>query len=122
VGELVVTLAIREHDRVAAFVSRARLDANASSSIVVDSMSCRVGCGACCIAPSITTPFRDMPHGKRAGERCAHLDERNRCRLFGHPDRPSFCSSLRPHASMCSESDVDALAILTNMELATRPD
>ncbi len=26
--------------------------------------ACRPGCGACCIAPSITTPIPGMPHGK----------------------------------------------------------
>lgn len=27
-------------------------------------MDCRPGCGACCIAPSITSPIPGMPHGK----------------------------------------------------------
>ena len=84
-------------------------------------VDCRVGCGACCIAPSITTPFRGMPHGKRAGERCVHLDATNRCALFGHPDRPSFCVGLQPHRSMCGDTDAEALAILTQLERATRP-
>ena len=30
-------------------------------------MPCRDGCGACCIAPSITSPIPGMPHGKPAG-------------------------------------------------------
>ena len=50
---------------------------------------CRVGCGACCIAPSIETPFFGMPEGKPAGVRCVHLDEQNRCAIFGRPERPS---------------------------------
>ena len=30
-------------------------------------MNCREGCGACCIAPSISSPIPGMPHGKPAG-------------------------------------------------------
>ena len=28
---------------------------------------CRPGCGACCIAPSITSPIPGMPDGKPVG-------------------------------------------------------
>lgn len=87
-----------------------------------DAIDCRAGCGACCIAPSITTPFRGMPHGKRAGERCVHLDDANLCRLFGQPDRPAFCVGLRPTRSMCGATTGEALAMLAHLELATRPD
>lgn len=83
--------------------------------------TCRPGCGACCIAPSITTPFRGMPHGKRAGERCVHLDAGNRCVLFGHPDRPQFCIDLKAEPSMCGANDAEAMAILTALERATKP-
>lgn len=83
--------------------------------------ACRPGCGACCIAPSIATPFFGMPHGKRAGERCAHLDAHNRCLLFGKPERPRFCGDLRAEPSMCGGSDAEAMAILTAMERATKP-
>lgn len=85
-------------------------------------MICRPGCGACCIAPSIATPFRGMPLGKRAGERCVHLDVANRCRLFGHLDRPQFCSDLQAEPSMCGDSDAEAMAILTRLERDTDPD
>lgn len=83
--------------------------------------ACRPGCGACCIAPSITTPFFGMPHGKRAGERCVHLDPQNRCRLFGLPERPAFCSALRAEPAMCGADDAEAMAILTRLEADTRP-
>ncbi|MCF8007898.1 MAG: hypothetical protein K9K84_10865 [Methylovulum sp.] len=39
-------------------------------------MSCRIGCGACCIAPSISSTLPLHPHGKAAGVRCLHLDEK----------------------------------------------
>jgi Fe-S-cluster containining protein len=32
-------------------------------------MNCRLGCGACCIAPSISSPIPGMPQGKPAGVR-----------------------------------------------------
>jgi Fe-S-cluster containining protein len=87
----------------------------------VTAFACRTGCGACCIAPSINTPFAGMPNGKRAGERCVHLDCANLCKLFGHPDRPQFCIDLKAQPSMCGSSDAEAMAILTQLELATAP-
>ena len=83
--------------------------------------ACRVGCGACCIAPSIHTPFFGMPNGKRAGERCVHLDAHNRCLLFGRSERPRFCADLRAEPAMCGASDAEAMAILNALERATRP-
>jgi Fe-S-cluster containining protein len=83
--------------------------------------ACRPGCGACCIAPSINTPFAGMPDGKRAGERCVHLDGGNLCKLFGHPDRPSFCIELKPQPSMCGASGTEAMAILADLDERTRP-
>lgn len=83
--------------------------------------ACRAGCGACCIAPSIATPFFGMPHGKRAGERCVHLDAANLCTLFGRPERPQWCVDLRPSAEMCGDSAEGAMAILDRLEILTRP-
>ena len=83
--------------------------------------SCRPGCGACCIAPSIAQPFHGMPEGKRAGERCVHLDAHNRCALFGKPERPQFCVDLRAEPSMCGDSDEEAMAILRRWEQLTKP-
>jgi uncharacterized protein len=62
-----------------------------------------------------------MPHGKRAGERCVHLDERNACRLFGRPERPAFCAELRPEPAMCGDDAAAAMSILTRWERATKP-
>ena len=84
-------------------------------------MDCRSGCGACCTAPSITSAIPGMPQGKPAGMACVQLDDQLRCKLFGHPERPAFCASLRPSAAMCGESRDDALAIIDALELATLP-
>ncbi len=64
-------------------------------------MNCRDHCGACCTAPSITSPIPGMPNGKPAGVRCVQLDEDNRCRVFGKPERPAFCGGLQPSEEMC---------------------
>lgn len=85
-------------------------------------MECRPDCGACCTAPSITTPIPGMPHGKPAGMPCVQLDDDLRCRLFGAPERPAFCVSLRPEPGMCGASRVEAMTLLAMLETATRPD
>lgn len=85
-------------------------------------MACRVGCAACCIAPSISSPIPGMPAGKPAGMRCEQLTPDNRCRLFGLPDRPGVCASLRPSPEMCGESDSEAMAYIEQLEYATRPE
>lgn len=84
-------------------------------------MNCRPGCGACCTAPSITSPIPGMPLGKPAGVRCIQLGEDERCRIFGDPRRPAFCASLQPSAEMCGHSREQALHWLSRLEQATRP-
>ncbi|MFN8478743.1 MAG: YkgJ family cysteine cluster protein [Kouleothrix sp.] len=87
-----------------------------------DALACRVGCGACCIAPSISSPIPGMPNGKPAGVRCVQLTADNRCTLFGKPERPAVCISLRPSRDMCGWNNADAMAWLTALEAITTPD
>lgn len=84
-------------------------------------IDCRVGCGACCIALSISSPIPGMPNGKPAGVRCAQLTDENLCRLFGTPERPEVCNRLRPTQEMCGDSREHALAYLTWLESVTAP-
>lgn len=84
-------------------------------------MNCRPGCGACCIAPSISSPIPGMPQGKPAGVRCTQLDEANRCLIFGDPRRPAVCGSLEPSVEMCGETREFALHFLNRLEAATTP-
>ena len=63
-----------------------------------------------------------MPHGKPAGVPCVQLDDDFRCRLFGRPERPAFCASLRPSQEMCGTSRADAAAYLGALETLTLPD
>ncbi|MEO8857675.1 MAG: YkgJ family cysteine cluster protein [Burkholderiaceae bacterium] len=85
----------------------------------VTSTLCRAGCGACCIAPSISSPIPGMPNGKPAGVRCVQLTDENRCAIFGQPERPTVCSSLRAEPVMCGADRDHALAWLTQLEAAT---
>jgi Fe-S-cluster containining protein len=84
-------------------------------------MDCRAGCGACCIAPSITSPIPGMPAGKPAGMRCVQLNDDNACRIFGKPERPAFCSGLAPGLEMCGDSRSHAMIWLAQLESATAP-
>lgn len=84
-------------------------------------MQCRAGCGACCIALSISSPIPGMSAGKPSGVRCVQLSDDNLCRLFGSPDRPEVCVRLRPSAEMCGETTEHALAYLYELERATAP-
>jgi len=82
-------------------------------------MECRSHCAACCIAPSISSPIPGLPRGKPAGLPCVQLLPDLRCALFGRPERPAVCASLRPTAEMCGADRGEALAHLTALERAT---
>jgi uncharacterized protein len=62
-----------------------------------------------------------MPQGKPAGVRCVQLDDANRCRLFGRPERPAFCGGLQPSQEMCGHGREQAMAWIASLERATRP-
>ncbi len=84
-------------------------------------MDCRPGCGACCTAPSISSPIPGMPQGKPAGVPCVQLDDQMRCRIFGQTGRPAVCAGLRPSPDMCGTSRAQAQQILARLETLTRP-
>ncbi len=82
-------------------------------------MECRLGCGACCIAPSITSPIPGMPNGKPAGVRCIQLDDNNLCKLFGDSTRPKVCLQFKPDHAVCGDTNEQALKIITDLESRT---
>lgn len=84
-------------------------------------IACRDGCGACCIAPSISSPIPGMPHGKPAGIPCVQLRDDYRCAIFGRPERPAVCVALRPSVLMCGLDRAAAMTHLTELEQLTRP-
>ena len=72
---------------------------------------CRPGCGACCTAPSISSPIPGMPDGKPAGVRCAQLLPDERCGIFGSPSgRPSAAGCGRRPRCAGQPGAGDALA------------
>ncbi|CAH0992420.1 hypothetical protein SIN8267_02540 [Sinobacterium norvegicum] len=82
-------------------------------------MDCRLGCGACCIAPSITSALPGMPNGKLAGQRCVNLDDDNLCLLFGLPTRPLVCAVFTADAEVCGQTQQQAMTIIASLELST---
>ena len=84
-------------------------------------MDCRPDCGACCTAPSISSPIPGMPEGKPANTRCVQLSESNLCMIFGSPLRPKVCSGLQPGAEMCGSSRAQAMIYLLELEALTAP-
>ena len=84
-------------------------------------MNCRIDCGACCIAPSISSPIPGMPHGKPANVRCVQLSEDNLCGIFGSPLRPKVGGSLQPSIDMCATNREEAIIYLIQLEEETAP-
>ncbi|MBC3412125.1 MULTISPECIES: YkgJ family cysteine cluster protein [Pseudomonas] len=82
-------------------------------------MNCREGCGACCIAPSISSAIPGMPLGKPAGERCLHLNLDNLCALFGKPERPKVCGGFKAEVAVCGNDRDEAIRIIGWLEQVT---
>ncbi len=82
-------------------------------------MDCRAGCGACCIAPSISSPIPGLPQGKPAGEHCPHLTVEHLCDLFGRPERPAVCDAFQADPAVCGDSREEAIRLLGWLEEAT---
>ena len=79
-------------------------------------MDCRIGCGACCIAISISSKMPGMPQGKPAGERCIHLDDNKTCTIFHSPERPKVCDGFKAEELVCGKSFEEAMSILSHWE------
>jgi Fe-S-cluster containining protein len=79
-------------------------------------MECRTHCGACCIAPSISSSIPGMPHGKPGGVRCIHLSEELSCMIYGQPGRPAVCDKFQADAEVCGTTREEALMLLGKLE------
>jgi len=77
-------------------------------------MKCRKNCGACCIAPSISSSIPGMPNGKPAGVRCIHLQNDYSCGIY--KKRPKVCRDFKAEAEFCGSDRLEAMAILSNLE------
>lgn len=80
---------------------------------------CRVGCGACCIAISISTTIPGMSGPKPAGARCIQLTSDNRCLLYGKPERPDVCRAFLPSPEICGNTNDEAMRNLIELEALT---
>ena len=80
-------------------------------------MDCRKKCGACCIAPSISSPIPGMPEGKPAGMRCIHLKDDYSCAIY--EQRPAVCRNFRAEEQVCGKDRQEALDILSRLEKAS---
>ena len=81
-------------------------------------MNCREDCGACCIAPSISSPIPGMPDGKPAGIRCIHLQKDFSCGIY--KKRPKVCRDFKAEIEFCGNHRREALAILSKLEQETQ--
>ena len=60
-----------------------------------------------------------MPNGKPAGIRCIQLNDLNQCMIFGKPERPAVCESLKPSTEMCGETREYAMQYLSRLDELT---
>ncbi|MBY6030380.1 YkgJ family cysteine cluster protein [Halomonas sp. DP8Y7-1] len=107
---------MRSTDKLIAVAAAASPATEAQASGHLD---CRPGCGACCIAPSISSPIPGMPEGKPAGVRCVQLDSDHLCKLFGSPERPAVCARFDFDADLCGTHRDEALERITALEQMT---
>jgi len=78
-------------------------------------MDCRINCGACCIAVSISSSIPGMPEGKPSGIRCIHLLDDYRCAIYNSPEKPRVCSDFKAEPEFCGKDREEALQILGNL-------
>ncbi len=79
-------------------------------------MECRIGCGACCIAISISSPMPLLPNGKPKGMVCPHFTADKRCRIFNSPARPKVCVAFKAEKDFCGDTFEEAMTILSTLE------
>ncbi|MGN5001285.1 YkgJ family cysteine cluster protein [Aeromonas sp. 80P] len=81
-------------------------------------MECRQGCGACCIAPSISSAIPGMPDGKPAGVPCVQLDARLGCKIW--PARaPGGVQRFCPMQDVCGYHREEAIWLIGELERMT---
>ena len=61
----------------------------------------------------------NMQGGKPAGRRCANLNDRNQCTIYGRPERPAFCKGWQPDPDVCGRNFDEAMRNLAALERET---
>ncbi len=79
-------------------------------------MNCRKECGACCIAPSISSDIPGMNGGKPGGVRCIHLTSNFECAIFHSAGRPKVCDDFKADPEVCGKTREEAIKILSDLE------
>jgi len=75
-------------------------------------------CGACCIAPSISSSIPGMDGGKPAGIRCIHLTSEKKCGIYNI--RPDVCRNFTPTRELCGNNFTEAYNNLSKLEEMTK--
>jgi len=75
-------------------------------------------CGACCIAPSISSEIPGMNGGKTAGVKCIHLTPEMNCGIYN--SRPEVCKNFTPTAGLCGSAFDEAFTNLSHLEEITK--
>ncbi|PKL16258.1 MAG: hypothetical protein CVV49_17230 [Spirochaetae bacterium HGW-Spirochaetae-5] len=74
-------------------------------------------CGACCIAPSISSIIPETGRNKPAGTRCVHLSTEMKCSIY--TKRPAVCRDFTPTVDLCGKDFDEAFANLQKLEILT---
>jgi len=86
----------------------------------MERINCRLGCGACCIAPSLSSAIPALPQRKPAGIRCMQLTTDIICKIYGKAERPDVCASYQATEEFCGSNRSEALRLLRDLEQSTR--
>ncbi len=78
-----------------------------------------MGCGACCIAPSISSAIPGMPNGKSSGVKCIQLGDTGLCKIFADSARPAVCADFKASIELCGSNADEALNELFKLEQLT---
>lgn len=78
-------------------------------------MTCRKGCGACCVFIDISSSIPNHSNGKPFGVRCKNLDDNNACTIHGTEHYPKTCNGFKAEKEFCGDSLEEAKNILTNL-------
>jgi len=85
-------------------------------------MRCRANCGACCIAPTITSELPNMQDGKPSGVYCANLNpETFACNIWEKDNYPDFCRKYKPCEEICGSTKEQALTNIYYLDEVTSP-
>ena len=84
--------------------------------MIPETHKCRPNCGACCIAPSISSFIPGMSQGKAAGVRCIQLDDNLLCKLIDSPTRPKVCINFNFDPLICGTCQKEAMEIMDFLE------